>query len=68
MKHKFVILKDGQLETYSNFDDIPMEFDNLISFLPSIPPEPHTEEQHKEIESWNDKLKELLERETWVKQ
>ena len=43
---------------------LPQTFDNVIKFLPQIPSEPHTEEQHIEIDSWNDKLKQLMTRET----
>jgi len=64
MKHKFVVRIDQDLKEYSNYDDIPNEFDNLISFEPVIPPEPHTEEQHEEIEKWNSRLHELMKRET----
>ena len=63
MTHKFVVRIDQDLKEYSNYDDIPNEFDNLISFEPVIPPEPHTEEQHDEIEKWGDRLKELMKRE-----
>ena len=64
MTHKFIVRIDQDLKEYSNYDDIPNEFDNLISFEPVIPPEPHTEEQHDEIEKWGDRLKELMKRET----
>lgn len=63
MAHKFVILNDGILKTYENYNDIPESFDNVIEFIPKIPPEPHTEEQHEEIGEWNNKLKELMKRE-----
>ena len=62
MAHKFVIRINESLLEFSNYDDIPSEFDNLISFEPEVPPEPHTEEQHKELESYQDKLQELLSR------
>jgi hypothetical protein len=64
MTHKFVVRIDQDLKEYSNYDDIPNEFDNLISFEPVIPPEPHTEEQHEEIDKWNSRLHELMKRET----
>ena len=64
MAHKFVIRINESLLEFSNYDDIPSEFDNLISFEPEVPPEPHTEEQQEEIEAWHDKLKELMKRET----
>jgi len=63
MTHKFVILKNGQLETYTTFEGIPDTFDNVIEFLPDIPSGPHTEEQHREIDQWNARLKQLLKRE-----
>ena len=62
--HEFVILRNGVLETYNKYEDIPESFENVIKFLPDIPPGPHTEEQHELIETWNEKLKELLKRET----
>ncbi len=63
MTHRFVILVNGVLNTYNDYNSIPVIFDNVIEFSPSIPEGPHTEDQHKEIDSWNDKLKELLKRE-----
>jgi len=63
MPSEFVVLKNGKLEKYNNFEDIPQKFQHLIKFLPEIPDGPHTEEQHKEIETWHDKLKELMIRE-----
>jgi|TARA_A200000159_G_scaffold160974_1_gene182013 hypothetical protein len=59
--HKFVIMKNNELFTYTNFEDIPSDFDHMIEFLPEIPPEPHTEEQHQEIQQWNGKLQQLME-------
>ena len=64
MAHEFVVLRKGILETYNKYEDIPETFENLIKFLPDIPDGPHTHEQHEEIDSWNDKLKELMKRET----
>lgn len=64
MAHEFVILRNGIIETYDKYEDIPESFDNVIKFLPEIPDGPHTHEQHEEIDAWNDKLKELMKRET----
>lgn len=64
MSHQFVILRNGVLETYTKYEDIPLEFDNVIKFLPEIPEGPHSNEDHDVIEKWNDKLKELMKRET----
>tara|TARA_B100000575_G_scaffold96177_1_gene76621 strand:- start:3458 stop:3655 length:198 start_codon:yes stop_codon:yes gene_type:complete len=64
MAHQFAILIDGKVQVFDNYDDIPETFENVIRFEPEVPPEPHTEEQHHEIEQWNDKLQQLLKRET----
>tara|TARA_A200000159_G_scaffold107073_1_gene99840 strand:+ start:389 stop:592 length:204 start_codon:yes stop_codon:yes gene_type:complete len=59
--HEFVIMKNNQLLTYTNYEDIPLDFDHVIKFRPQIPEGPHTEEQHEEIEQWNTKLQRLME-------
>lgn len=61
--HKFVIIVDGELNTYTKYEDIPEDFDHVIEFKPEIPEPPHTEEQHEEIEQWNLCLQKLMEKE-----
>jgi hypothetical protein len=61
MPHEFVVKRNGVLETYTQFEDIPDDFEHVIKFLPEIPEGPHTEEQHEEIDAWNDKLQILME-------
>lgn len=63
MPHRFVVRVDGHLETYNRFEDIPKVFEHVIEFLPEVPPPPHTDAQHEEIDSWNVKLQELMRRE-----
>lgn len=63
MKGRFVIRVGNDLIAYEDTEMIPMSFDNLIEFSPEIIPEPHTEEQHEIMESYNDVLKELMTRE-----
>ena len=63
MKGIFVIREGSATITYEDFDEIPMEFDNLISFKPTAPEPPHSEEDHEEMESYNAKLQELMKRE-----
>lgn len=63
MPHKFIILVDGVLKEYNTFESIPHTFDNVIEFLPEIPPGPHTQDQHHEIGMWNARLKQLILRE-----
>ena len=59
--HEFKVKINGEIHTYHNYGDIPAEFDHVISFMPVIPEGPHTDEQHEEIEAWNDKLQRLME-------
>ena len=59
--HKFVVMKNNELQTYTDYDAIPNDFDHVIEFLPEIPEGPHTEEQHEEIAKWNIKLQKLME-------
>ena len=53
-------MRDGRLETYTEFEAIPQDFEHVIEFRPEIPPGPHTDQQHEEIEQWNDRLQELM--------
>lgn len=63
MNGEFVVLIGNKLHTFTNYEDIPETFDNLIKFKPNFPEPPHTEHQHKEIDKWNIKLQQLMERE-----
>ena len=45
-------------------DTFYKKFDNVVRFMPEIPEPPHTQKQHEEMDSWNDKLQELMKRET----
>lgn len=58
---KFVVKKGGELFTYTNYEDIPLDFDHVIEFSPDMPEPPHTEEQHEEMEKWGDRLANLME-------
>jgi len=60
MGHRFVIMQNNQIIEYDRYEDIPDDFDHVIEFLPEIPPEPHTEQQHEEIDQWNDKFLRLV--------
>ena len=63
MSHEFVILVNGKLITYTKYEDIPDVFDNLIKFKPKQLDMPHTHEEHEEMDSLNQKLQNLMERE-----
>ena len=60
---EYIIKIGDKLFEYTNTNDIPKKFDNLIKFMPTSPEPPHTEEEHKEMATYNDKLKELMKRE-----
>ena len=60
---EYIVMVNGKLMTYENYEDIPERFDHVIKFSPDIIPGPHTEEEHEEMATYNDKLKELMERE-----
>ena len=59
--HEFVFLVEGKEVTVNAWEDVPEKFDHVIKFLPVIPPEPHTPEQHEEIGLWNARLQQLME-------
>ena len=61
MTHRFVIMRQGQLETYHDVRAIPLDFDHMIEFRPEVPPGPHSDEQHQEIDAWNTKFQDLME-------
>ena len=63
MAHEFVLLVKGELKAYSNYEDIPDEFDNVIKFIPKISDGPHSHDEHDEIEKWNERLQQLMEKE-----
>ena len=60
---EFQMIVDGELVLYNKYEDIPEEFDHVIRFIPDIPPEPHTEDDHDEMALWNTRLQELMEKE-----
>lgn len=61
MSNEFVVLRRGEFETYTNYDDIPLDFDHVIKFLPEVPLGPHSDDEHIMLEQWNAKLQRLLE-------
>jgi hypothetical protein len=58
---EFTIMRAGKLLTYTNYEDIPTDFDHVIKFVPDIPAGPHTEDEHDQINAWNDRLQRLME-------
>ena len=60
---EFQFIINGELVTFDNYEDIPYEFDHVIKFLPDIPEDSHTEDEHSEIAVWNTRLQKLMEKE-----
>lgn len=61
MPHRFVVKIGNDLHEYTKYEDIPDRFDQVIEFCPEMPPGPHTQEQHDEIDSWVPKFDRLME-------
>ena len=60
---EFQFIVNGELVTYDIWENIPEEFEHVIKFIPDVPPDPHTEDEHAEMEIWNTRLQQLLEKE-----
>ena len=60
---EFQFIVNRELITYDKYEDIPEEFELVIKFIPDIPEEPHTEEDHEEMALWNVRLQEQMEKE-----
>ena len=56
-----MIMHNDQLLEYTEYEQIPSEFDHVIEFAPEIPPGPHTDQQHEEIDQWPKKFERLME-------
>jgi hypothetical protein len=61
MGHRFVIMQNDQLLEYTEYEQIPNQFDHVIEFAPEIPPPPHTDQDHEEIDQWAVKFERLME-------
>lgn len=44
----------------THWDDLPVEMDRLVAFVPDVPPEPHTQADHDLLATFQDRLKEAL--------
>ena len=60
---EFQFIVNGELVTYDSWENIPEEFEHVIKFIPDVPPDPHTEDEHAEMAIWNTRLQQLLEKE-----
>ena len=60
---EFEFVVNGELVLYDKYEDIPEDFEHVIRFVPDMPEDPHTEEEHAEMALWNTRLQELMEKE-----
>ena len=60
---EFQFIVNGELVAFDNYEDIPEDFEHVIRFIPDVPAEPHTDEEHAEMAIWNTRLQELMEKE-----
>ena len=60
---EFQFIVNGEMVAYDKYEDIPEKFEHVIKFIPDIPEEPHTEEEHDELSLWNERLQKLMEKE-----
>jgi hypothetical protein len=56
MTHQFVILRNGDLETYDSYDEIPHDFQHVVKFLPDM----SSDHDHDESHMWTEKLQSLI--------
>ena len=52
LKGKFVIRDEDKLLEFDRCGDLPDTFDHLIKFEPTIPPTPHSVNDHIEMSKW----------------
>jgi len=60
---EFQFIVNGELVTYDKYEDIPDKFEHVIKFIPDVPAEPHTDEEHADMALWDTRLQELMEKE-----
>jgi|TARA_B110000444_G_scaffold196073_1_gene186655 hypothetical protein len=62
MKGEFIVKIGTSFLEFSDYNDIPDEFDHLIKFVLIEPPEPHTQADHDYINTFTDKFQEVFKR------
>ena len=60
---EFQFIVNGEVVAFDNYEDIPEDFEHVIRFIPDVPEDPHTEEEHEEMALWNTRLQKLMEKE-----
>lgn len=63
MPHRFVVMVQGEVREYDDFDSIPQNIEHVIEFAPEVPPPPHTDAEHQALHHWEQRFDELMNRE-----
>ena len=63
LEGKFVVKDEGKLLEFDRCGDLPDTFDHLISFEPTVPPEPHSVNDHIEMSKYSEYLRIIASRE-----
>ena len=53
-------MRNGKLETYTRYEDIPHDLQHVIEFIPDVPAGPHTHDEHEKMGEWSHKLQLLM--------
>lgn len=56
MAHEFVVMRNGVIETYEDYDKIPHDFQHVIKFVPEL----SDHHDHDESHIWAEKLQTLM--------
>ena len=62
LEGKFVIRDEDKLLEFDRCGDLPDTFDHQISFEPTIPPTPHSDNDHIAMSKWSEYLQILCSR------
>ena len=62
MKGRFIVKRGGHYVLHTDYDEIGLPFDELIAFEPEWPEPPHSEEDHRLMDSFTPKMRDLSRR------
>ena len=62
MKGRFIVKRGGHYVLHTDYDEIGLPFDELIAFEPEWPEPPHSEEDHRLMDSFTPKMRDLIRR------
>ena len=62
MKGRFIVKRGGHYVLHTDYNEIGLPFDELIAFEPEWPEPPHSEEDHRLMDSFTPKMRDLIRR------